>query len=294
MLVSGKYDLVWIEKECLPWLPAWAERLLLWSRVPLVLDYDDAVFHEYDGHRHWVIRQLLSNKHPQLIRRAEVVVAGNEYLAEYAHNAGARRVEILPTAIDLERYSQNVEGSNDEGGSTVGVVWIGQRSTSKFLRPLAPLIERLSAEGKVRFTVIGVSAYHIGLPMTSVPWSEETEVRSLMSNDIGIMPLTDSSFERGKCGYKLIQYMACGLPVVASPVGINRELIENGVNGFLAETLEDWEVSIKTLVEDCELRRKLGAAGRRKVEGDYCTKVTGPILVELLESVATVASRRYR
>jgi glycosyltransferase involved in cell wall biosynthesis len=291
MLVSGGYDLVWIEKECLPWLPSWVERLLLLSRVPLVLDYDDAVFHQYDGHGHWVIRQLLSNKHRQLIRRAEAVIAGNEYLAEYAHNSGAQRVEILPTAIDLGRYSKKVEDSNDEGVSTVGVVWIGQRSTSKFLRPLAPLIERLSAEGKARFVAIGVNADNFALPMTSVPWSEETEVRSIMSNDIGIMPLTDSPFERGKCGYKLIQYMACGLPVIASPVGVNKELVEHGVNGYLADSLEAWEASLRSLIEDRNLRTRYGAAGRRKVESDYCIQVTGPVLVDLLEDVLAKRNR---
>jgi glycosyltransferase involved in cell wall biosynthesis len=294
VLGSKDYDLLWIEKECWPWVPAWIERLLLSSGIPIVLDYDDAVFHDFDLHRRALVRQLLGKKHRRLMCHAELVVAGNEYLADFARKAGAKDVEILPTAIDLDRYPQGAEEVNNEASRTSRVVWIGQRSTAKFLHPLAALFERMDAEGRARFVAIGVDAAELELPMESVPWSEETEVRSIVHNDIGIMPLVDSPFERGKCGYKLIQYMACGLPVVASPVGVNRQLVEHGVNGYLAESLEEWESAINMLASDAELRRKFGAAGRRKVENKYSIQVTGPILLNLLQSAAASTNRRYQ
>jgi glycosyltransferase involved in cell wall biosynthesis len=291
ILTARKYDLIWIEKECLPWFPAWTEWLLLSSRIPVVLDYDDAVFHDYEKHRYLLIRRLLGNKHSRIIKRAALVIAGNQYLADYALRSGAPKVIVLPTAIDLNRYSQDLERSNEDAVSMVKVVWIGQHYTAKFLRPLAPLFEKIAAEGKARFSAIGIDTNKAGLPMASIQWSEEIEASAIAEHDIGIMPLEDGPFERGKCGYKLIQYMACGLPVVASPVGVNRQIVEHGVNGYLAESLDDWETAIKALAADPELRKKLGVAGRRKVESDYCIQVTGPVLVELLESVVSGANR---
>jgi glycosyltransferase involved in cell wall biosynthesis len=172
------------------------------------------------------------------------------------------------------------------------VGWIGQRATASFLAPYAPLFERLSSDGLARFAAIGIDAQALGLPMASIPWTEQTEVASIAGFDIGIMPLLDGSFERGKCGYKLIQYMACGLPVVASPVGVNRQIVEHGVNGFLAETPEQWEQALQTLLADADLRQRMGQAGRQKVERQYCIQVTGPRLATLLNDSAKAYKRK--
>ena len=118
-----------------------------------------------------------------------------------------------------------------------------------------------------------------------LPWDEATEVDMLQQLDAGIMPLPDSPWERGKCGFKLIQYMACGLPVVASPVGVNREIVEQGVNGFFASTPEEWEQALRTLLLDTILRERMGQAGRKKVEERYSLQMTGPRLAALLKSV---------
>ena len=290
LLGSRRFDLLWIEKEALPWLPAWLEKALLSGAVPYVLDYDDAVFHYYDQHRNPVVRALLAGKHPALIRRAALVVAGNAYLAEFARAAGARRVEIVPTVIDLERYSlATINLAKIDRPPCVG--WIGQRATAAFLTPYAPLFERLSADGLARFAAIGIDAQSLSLPMESIAWSEKTEAASISSFDIGIMPLVDEPFERGKCGYKLIQYMACGLPVVASPVGVNCHIVEHGVNGFLADTPEEWEQALRTLLADSGLRQRMGRAGRLKVEQQYCVQVTGPRLAVLLKNAVSLTNR---
>ena len=290
LLSSRRFDLLWIEKEALPWLPAWFEKMLLSDAVPYVLDYDDAVFHYYDQHRKPVVRALLAGKHPALIQRAALVVAGNEYLSDFALAVGARQVEVVPTVIDLECYSlAAIDPAKMARPPCVG--WIGQRSTAAFLTPHAPLFERLSADGAARFAAIGIDAQSLGLPMESIAWTEQTEVSSIAGLSIGIMPLVDAPFERGKCGYKLIQYMACGLPVVASPVGVNRQIVEHGVNGFLAETPEQWEQALRTLLADSGLRQRMGRAGRLKVEQQYCVQVTGPRLAVLLKNAVSPTNR---
>jgi hypothetical protein len=285
LLSSRKFHLLWIEKETLPWLPAWVEKTLLPSGVPYVLDYDDAVFHYYDEHRNPAVRAMLAGKHPALMQGAALVVAGNEYLADFARQAGAPNVEVVPTVIDLARYPLSKTQRVDDGEPPC-VGWIGQRATASFLAPYAPLFERLSSAGLARFAAIGIDAQALGLPMASIPWTEQTEAASIASFDIGIMPLLDGAFERGKCGYKLIQYMACGLPVVASPVGVNRQIVEHGVNGFLAETPEQWEQALQTLLADAGLRQRMGQAGRLKVEQHYCIQATGPRLAALLTDSA--------
>lgn len=280
------FDLVWVEKDALPWLPAMFELGLLPGQVPLVLDYDDAVFHQYDLHPRAWVRRWLGDKHQQLMRRADLVVAGNQYIASYAREAGARRVEILPTVVDLSRYTASKHGGDWQSESPVTVGWIGQRSTAGFLNPLKSVFQQLGSEMDVRFKAIGINARELGFPMDSEAWSEGTEVASIQSLDIGIMPLEDGPFERGKCGYKLIQYMACGLPVVASPVGANKSIVEHGVNGFFATTSQEWKSALRTLISDPALRQQMGQAGREKVEREYCLKVTAPRLMQWLAEVA--------
>ena len=286
LLASRKFDLLWIEKESLPWLPVWVEKMLLPGTVPYVLDYDDAVFHYYDEHRNPVVKSLLAGKHPALMQGAALVVAGNEYLAEFARRAGAPHVEVVPTVIDLQRYPVAPFADARVDAKLPCIGWIGQRVTASFLLPYTQLFERLIAEGKATFAAIGIDAQSLGLPMASIPWCEQTEVDAIHSFDIGIMPLVDEAFERGKCGYKLIQYMACGLPVVASLVGVNRQIVEHGVNGFLAETPAEWEQALQTLLADAGLRQRMGQAGRQKVERQYCVQVTGPALSKLLIEAA--------
>lgn len=279
---AGKYDLVWIEKETFPFMPALAEWLLNKARVPYVVDYDDALFHRYDKHRRWLIRLILGRKIDSVMRLASLVIAGNEYLAERAQRVGAQCVEVVPTVIDLTRYKVGQVGSHH----TLVVGWIGSPSTSQYLAIIAPVLRSLSKEFDVRFVAVGAGKELMDdLPVEVMPWSEETEVLSIQGFDIGIMPLVDDPWERGKCGYKLIQYMACGIPVVASPVGVNEKIVEHGVNGFLAKDLHEWEKAIRCLLDDSSLRRRMGARGRERVEAWYSLQVQAPRLEELIHGV---------
>ena len=290
LLRGNRYDLIWIEKEALPWVPGPLERLLYREGVPYVLDYDDAVFHQYDQHRSALWRGMLGGKHPALIRGASLVVAGNGYLAEFARNCGGTNVHVIPTVVDLRKYA--APGTRPGAGDRARIGWVGQRATAHFLQPYCELFARLTSETGARFAAIGIDAASLGLPMESIAWSEASEASSLQDLDVGIMPLTDGPFERGKCGYKLVQYMASGIPVVASPVGVNRDIVKHGVNGYLADTEAEWELALRKLVAEPELRLTMGAAGRRLVEEHFSLQAAAPKFAALLR--AAVPKRALR
>ena len=285
LFTARRFDLVVVEYEVLPYLPALPERWLRWSGVPYVVDYDDALFHRYDQHKSWWVRKLLGNKIARVMRGAHLVTAGNAYLADYARRAGAPRVAIIPTVIDLERYPPPHVKLPSDTPFTIG--WIGSPSTAKYLQAIAPALAEVCAGGKGLVRLIGTGPVDLpGVPVEVLPWDEASEVDELKRFDVGIMPLPDEPWERGKCGFKLIQYMACGLPVVASPVGVNREIVEQGVNGYLAETPAEWIQALNALLRDAGLRQRMGMAGRKRVEQKYSLQVTGPRLAALLKSVA--------
>lgn len=284
LLRRHRYDLLWIEKEALPWWPWWIEHFLL-GGVPYVLDFDDAIFHNYDlNSRAWV-RRLFAARVDRLMARAGLVVAGNPYLARRAHAADAPRVEIVPTVIDLERYAAPPVQRPADG--IPRVVWIGSPSTERYLWTLAGPLQKLARESRFVLRIIGGGALQLpGVEVEHVAWTESTEVESIAQCDIGIMPLVDSPWEQGKCGYKLIQYMACGLPVVASPVGANVDIVEDGGNGFFAVEPEVWVTQLARLLCDHGLRQRMGAAGRRRVEADFCLQVQYRRLAAALHEVA--------
>ena len=283
LLKARSFDLLWIEKEVLPWLPAWAEWWLVHQDIPYVVDYDDALFHRYDQHVSPVVRTLLSRKIDAVMRRADLVIVGNDYLAAHAHQAGAHRVKYLPSVVDLARYKAAPQPLNQ----TFTIGWIGSPVTAKYLGLVRDALAAVCGDGGTRVVLIGSGETRLeGVSVEVRPWSEDTEVAELQDVDVGIMPLPDQPWERGKSGYKLIQYMACARPVVASPVGMNRQIVENGVNGFLAMSIEEWTRALRTLRDDSNLRARMGRVGRRKIEREYCLQITAPKLCSLLRSVS--------
>jgi glycosyltransferase involved in cell wall biosynthesis len=276
LLGASRFDVVIVEKELFPFLPAVAERLLRFLGVRYVVDYDDALFHRYDRHASALVRGLLGRKIDTVMRHAAIVVAGNQYLAERARQAGAPRVEVIPTVVDTQRYQPLAREVNE----TPVVGWIGTPKSSRYLKTLIPVFEALQEKMPVRFVAVGARPEDFeGTPVEVWRWSEETEVASIQQFDIGIMPLEDSPWERGKCGYKLIQYMACGLPVVASPVGVNMKIVAPGENGLLADTPDEWERELWDLLHVDKLaRQSMGAAGRKLVEEKYSVEAQAPRL----------------
>lgn len=278
-----QFDLIWIEKETLQWFPLWSELALL-KGVPYVLDYDDAVFHNYDLHPSPWVRKIYGRRLDGLMNNAALVVAGNHYLAQRARDAGAAWVEVVPTVINLTRYPYQPKASVSD---IPRIVWIGSPSTAPYLQLLREPLQALAKHHEFVLRIIGGGAVELpGVQVEVLPWSEDTEAESISACNIGVMPLLDSSWERGKCGYKLIQYMACGLPVVASKVGANVDIVREGANGFLADTPNEWFVALDKLLKDKSLQEQLGQVGRQCVEDTYCIQKTGVTITGLLQSAA--------
>ena len=280
---SAEADAIWMEKEAFPWLPWMIERACLPRSIPLIVDYDDAIFHRYDMHKSGVVRALLGKKIDSVMRRADLVLAGNPYLAERARTARANRVEIIPTVVDLERYTPT--GSRRDSKPVV-IGWVGSPTTALYLAPVKRLLSRLATRYPISCVAIGARQDQVADgPFIATAWSEADEVKLLSEIDIGIMPLPDEPYTQGKCGYKLIQYMACGLPVVASAVGVNKEIVREGENGFLATSDREWEDALVRLILDPDLRRRMGVAGRIRVEAEFSLQRQAPRLEQLLRSV---------
>jgi glycosyltransferase involved in cell wall biosynthesis len=281
LVASGQYDVLWLEKELFPWLPFWFERGWLTER-PVLVDYDDAIFHNYDLHRHRLVRRLLGRKVDHLMRCAAAVTVGNAYLATRAREAGAKRIAVLPTVVDTTRYALRSVGN----ASKCRIGWIGTPKTARYLENVESALIDVSGKDDVLITLIGSGSVNLrGVPLEMREWSEATEARDISLLDVGIMPIPDEPWERGKCGYKLIQYMASGIPVVASPVGANKELVKHGENGFLANSPTQWSHYLRLLIRDPDLRRHMGLAGRRQVEKQYSVDSVVPKLALLLKSL---------
>jgi glycosyltransferase involved in cell wall biosynthesis len=281
-VTASQYDLIWMQYELLPWLPYWMEKILLGSRTPIIVDFDDAVFHRYNQHKRIIVRMALGNKISKIMRSARIVVAGNPYIADYAIRAGAEQVEIIPSTVDTQRY----QPVKKHAGGKVKIGWVGTPGTASYLEPLKLVFEHC-LDKTTELAIIGADTPPSlsSLPIENIPWSEETEVQMIQSLDIGIMPLPDNPFERGKCGYKLIQYMACGLPVVASPVGVNQDIVQHGKNGFLAADETEWTQALGRLKQEPVLRKQMGAAGRQLAVSQYDAASIGHKIIHLIQSI---------
>jgi glycosyltransferase involved in cell wall biosynthesis len=286
LLDTNKYDLVWLEKEALPYLPFAFERILLGSDTPYVVDYDDAIFHNYDRSRNLLKKALLGTKIDKVMRHAACVVAGNDYLAARARQAGARQIVIVPTVVDHTRYRPR--DAVPESEPTIG--WIGSPSTQVYLLDIRTELTQACRDHGARLLLVGAStAIAEAFPEVRVeicPWSEDTESKLVSRMDVGIMPLQDGPWEQGKCGYKLIQYMACGVPVIASAIGANVPIVENSGSGFLARTPQDWQRALGDLLASVSTRQSMGRRGRLSVELTYSLQAQSGRIATVLQQAA--------
>ncbi|KDD69733.1 glycosyltransferase involved in cell wall biosynthesis [Pseudomonas sp. BT76 TE3572] len=268
-----KYDVIWIEKEVFPYFPATVERILRAFAPPYVVDYDDAIFHSYDLSSNSLIRKILGGKIDVVMRNAQCVIAGNNYLASRATAAGAKNVVVVPTVVDKNRYL----AKRDASGQSLIIGWIGSPSTQKYVVAIRQTLLKVCNEFGARVLLMGATPEIVnelpGIAVEVRPWSEDSEVDFIRQIDVGIMPLVDGPWEKGKCGYKLIQYMASSVPVVASPVGVNIEIVDGNQCGLLADSLAEWESSLQTLLGDADQRLHYGRAGRVAVENKYTLHV---------------------
>jgi glycosyltransferase involved in cell wall biosynthesis len=272
------YHCAFVYSELFPLLPGLFESRLL--RIPYIYDFDDAFYLKYQSKRFRAVSPLLKNKFDAVIRRAAVVTAGNQTLADYA-SALNPNVIVLPTVVDTERYSVSPQKAADV--FTVG--WIGSPSTAEYLNQVVEALSLLGKESPLQFIVIGGRAPAIpNVQVIEVPWREDTEIFHINRFDVGIMPLPDTAWARGKCAFKLIQYMACGVPVVASPVGANRDVVHENC-GFFADDTEQWLHALRTLRDNPEQRDTMGIQARLRVEAEYSLQRNLPILADAIKSV---------
>jgi len=285
-------DAIWLHCEVFPFLPSLAERMVSLPGKPIIFDFDDAIFHNYDLHTNRLVRFALGQKLKTTIGQANMAFCGNAYLAKYTSEL-CPRTEVVPTVVDTSVYCppSKLKPKN----VLVNIGWIGTPSTwMQYMHPMLPVFIETAAKMGARLSVMGAERNALPHPLLDfVDWSVDCEVPFLQNIDIGVMPLTDTPWARGKCGYKLIQYMACGLPVIASPVGVNCDIVEHGVNGFLVETEAEWVVALNALISDSNLRLRMGAAGREKVKRDYSLQVYGPKITNLLLEMLKLQGNKF-
>ena len=275
---AAKWDAIVVYHEVFPYLPAVFERGFSWLGVPYILDFDDAIFHQYDSHPRRLVRILFGRKIGRIIASAAAVSAGSEYLAQYARSFNTR-VHIIPTVVDPARYVP----AQPENHSPFSVGWIGSPSTASFLLDVADVLREMSASVPVKLIAVGARKLEIhGVETEIRPWRLQNESADLAGFDVGIMPLPDTPWARGKCGFKLIQYMAAALPTVASPVGANRDIVLPGVTGYLPSSPAEWVDALTQLANDASLKSKLGKAGRRRVISHYSMEAVGPRVEHIL------------
>ena len=285
----GDYDVVYVFREAALLGPPFFERWIHRSGVPMVFDFDDAVFVSYRSPTNGYLSYLkFASKTKSICRMSAHVMAGNPYLAEYARQVNTN-VTIVPTTIDTEKYKVT-ERTNESELPTIG--WTGSFSTVQHLDTLRSALQKLARQTRFRLRVIGTPTYKLdGLDVEAMPWRSLTELEDLDAIDIGIMPLPDDSWSKGKCGLKALQFMALGIPTVCSPVGVNTEIIHDGENGFIANSEDEWIEKLGRLLHSAELRTQLGRAGRTTVETKYSANVQAPRVFELLRSVVRDAGR---
>jgi glycosyltransferase involved in cell wall biosynthesis len=226
-----------------------------------------------------------SKKTPTICGLARHVTVGNEALAAYARRH-ASAVTVIPSTIDTDEYRIAERAANVR--PVVG--WTGSTTTVRYLEALAPALRDLRGRLDFVLQVVGSEARLPGVEVGNVPWRAETEAEDLRPLDVGLMPLEDDDWSRGKCGLKALQYMALGIPPVVSPVGVNATIVRDGENGFHARNDAEWVDRIERLLRDPELRARLGAAARRTVEESYSARVQAPRMAEVFRKV--VASAR--
>lgn len=277
------YDLVFLYREAIPAGPPIIERMIHRLGVPIVHDFDDAIFMPAVSEAN---RSVAFLKNPgrvaEVVRLSRAVTVGNEFLAQYArrHNDN---VTVLPTVLDTAKFTPRA----DRTPRRVPVVgWIGSPTTYPYLRGIADVLREVAKRRAFILRVSG-AGQPVDLPGVQVeeaPWSMVEEARLFNGLDIGVYPLPHDDWARGKCGFKAIQCMASGVPVVASAIGVNLEIITDGVDSFLASTREEWIEKLDRLLADPELRARMAAAGRRTIEQRYSLTVTAPQLAGVMRA----------
>lgn len=273
------YDLMIVYAELFPYMPGLVERTLL--KTPYIYDFDDAFFLKYNRSGLPFLRPLLGSKFEAIISGARGVSAGNEYLSHFARQY-CQDVVCCPTVVSTERYVP-IEKRESES-FTVG--WIGSPSTAAYLQEIVEPLSMLGAEGPVKFIVIGGAAPAVpNVEVIELPWQLDTEVSLINQFEVGIMPIPDTDWARGKCAFKLIQCMACQVPVIGSAVGANLDVLQQG-GGFAVKSTQEWLQALRQLRDMPEERKRIGQQARENIVENYSLEPAVQRLSELLRRAA--------
>ena len=287
LLNSRKFDLAIVHVDLLPFVPSLIELSLL--QIPFIYDFDDAFYLKYRSGRYSVLQPLLGDKADRLMAKAAAITAGNYELYSYAKHYNIN-VTLLPSVVDTDSYFPRDLFSVNQLDKTFTIGWIGSPSTAKYLDLLIWPLRQLALEIPLRFVVIGSLSFPSipGVDVVLHSWSLHEEVSLIQQFDVGVMPLTDSPWARGKCAYKLIQYMSCGIPVVASRVGANIAAVPSDC-GILVDSSYEWLESLRRLFLDSELRVSLGMNASNWVRKNYSLSSALPVLSNLIKQVHSIS-----
>ena len=283
LILKDKYKLLLLEYELFPYFPAWVEYMLNKRGIKYIVDYDDAIFHKYDMHDNKVIKGFLKNKIAKVMTYADTVIVCNPYLEAYAKKVNESTF-TLPTVVQLDKYVEKMKQhqKNSENGFVIG--WIGSWTTGVYVLDILPSMKKFVKKyDNVRFHLVGFDEKLLSgkdradAHIDVIAWKEEQEIQNILDFDVGMMPLSDDAWSRGKCGFKLVQYMSCKKPVIASAVGMNCTLVEDGVNGILVTSEVSWFEAFEILYLDEVLRNHMSKNNFQKIEQHfnikmYCTR----------------------
>jgi len=280
----NKFDIIFIHREALLTASTYFEKEFAKSSAKVVFDFDDAIWLPNFSSGNKAL-QLLKNpsKTEAIISSADMVFAGNDYLANYA-SAFCENVKVIPTTIDTTHHKREKQNTSNR----VCIGWTGTETTRNYLEMIKPIFQKLTSKygDKIYFKVICDQPWSAeGIELKNEKWDKEKEIEQLEEIDIGVMPLTDDQWSRGKCGFKGLQYMAMESATIMSPVGVNKQIINHGENGYLASTDEDWFEQLSSLIENKELRLQIGKAGRDTVIKKYSVSSTKDLYLKYLNEI---------
>lgn len=286
LLRLRRFDVIFVQREALPFGPPVFEKLARSLHCRIIFDFDDAIYlsHSSSANR-WVSWLKSPGKVAKIIEISSQVIVGNQNLKEFALQFNPQ-VSIIPTSINTDQYTLRSAAQNENALPIIG--WVGNQGNVQYLHLLDDVFTELATRYAFQLCVVGGQYHHPHINVECRPWHLQNEISDLHRFDIGIMPLPDNEWTRGKGGFKAIQYMGVGMPTVASPVGINTEIITHGENGFLASTSLEWLTCLSALIDDASLRHQLGLAGRKTVEATYSVSTNAPKLLKLLQQVAQI------
>ncbi|MBU1147844.1 MAG: glycosyltransferase family 4 protein, partial [Candidatus Omnitrophica bacterium] len=285
IFTAAKCDIVFIHLEVFPLGPPIFEWLFSKLGRKIIYDLDDAIYMGVTSSANKFLKFLkCSSKIKRLIEMSSHVITCNIYLADYARKYN-KNVTAIPTSVDTERFKPDVK--KPEGNLTIG--WIGSHSTARYLEALKPVFLGLAKNHKFDLKIIGASNYDIridGVNIVNLEWNLKDDIRQFQSLDIGVYPLPEDEWIRGKTGFKTIQYMSVGVPCVVSDVGANRDIVKDGINGYLAKTEDEWIEKLSILIDSHELRQRIGSAGRITAEEKFSVKANAPRYLEIIKRIS--------